>query len=71
MQVVAIYYWIYGGQFCSGEAVIYRYIPAPPPPPAALYRYNIASRQYYSGGSNVPLHRAISIRNRNRNRIRN
>ena len=40
------------------EAVIYRYNPAPPPPPAALYRYNIASRQYCSGGSNVPLHRA-------------
>ena len=28
-QVVAIYYWIYGGQFCSGEAVLYRYNPAP------------------------------------------
>ena len=42
MQVVAIYNRIYGGQFCSGEAVIYRYIPAPPPPPTALFRYNIA-----------------------------
>ena len=28
-------------------------------PPAAMYRYNIASRQYCSGGSNVPLHRDI------------
>ena len=54
MQVVAIYYWFYG------EAVLFRggsNIPAHSCPPAALYRYNIASRQYYSGGSNVPLRR--------------
>ena len=43
MQVVAIYYWIYGEAVCSGEAVIYRYIPAPPPTPAALYRYRYNS----------------------------
>jgi hypothetical protein len=43
-----------GRQFYSREAVIYRYISVPT---AVLYQYNIAPRQYYSGGINIPLHR--------------
>ena len=57
MQVVAIYYLIYGEAVFFGEAVIYRYIPAPT---AALYQYNVAPPQHYSGGSNIPFHRLLA-----------
>ena len=33
MQVVAIYYWIYGGQFCSGGGSNIPVHSCPPPPP--------------------------------------